>query len=89
MAPPTNYLAVLKAAYDYTPDSEDEIAIKEDQILFLIERTDDEYVLRPTPAFPHLLNWFICFLLAGGRLSQRMRMSRMKAASYPLRMSSK
>lgn len=44
MAPPTSYLAVLKAAYDYTPDSEDEIAIKEDQILFLIERTDDEYV---------------------------------------------
>ena len=40
----TPYLAVLKAAYDYEPTSEDEIAIKEDQILFLIERTDDEYV---------------------------------------------
>ena len=43
MAPPTKYLAVLKAAYDYEPQSEDEIAIKEDQLLFLIERTDDEY----------------------------------------------
>ena len=39
------YLAVLKAVYDYEPTSEDEIAIKEDQILFLIERTDDEYVI--------------------------------------------
>lgn len=47
MAPTTHYLAVLKAAYDYTPDSDEEIAIKEDQILLLIERTDDEYV-------PHL-----------------------------------
>ena len=45
MAPATQYLAVLKAAYDYTPDSEDEIELKEDQLLFLIERTDDEYVL--------------------------------------------
>lgn len=42
MATQTHYLAVLKAAYDYEPGSEDEIAIKEDQILFLIERTDDE-----------------------------------------------
>lgn len=45
MAAPTSYLAVLKASYDYEPQSEDEIAIKEDQILLLIERTDDEYVL--------------------------------------------
>jgi hypothetical protein len=42
----TSYLAVLKAAYDYEPTSEDEIAIKEDQILFLLERADDEYVLK-------------------------------------------
>lgn len=39
-----DYLAVLKAAYDYEPQSTDEIAIKEDQILLLLERTDDEYV---------------------------------------------
>lgn len=39
------YLAVLKASYDYEPQSEDEIEIKEDQLLLLIERTDDEYVL--------------------------------------------
>ncbi|KAH8105008.1 hypothetical protein DFH11DRAFT_1883080 [Phellopilus nigrolimitatus] len=43
MAPPTSYLAVLKASYDYEPQSEDEIAIKEDQILFLIERTDEDW----------------------------------------------
>ena len=42
MAASTHYLAVLKAAYDYEPQSEDEIAIKEDQVLYLIERTDDE-----------------------------------------------
>lgn len=38
------YLAVLKALYDYEPTSEDEVAIKEGQVLFLIEKTDDEYV---------------------------------------------
>ena len=37
-----DYLAVLKASYDYEPSGEDEIAIKEDQILFLLERTDEE-----------------------------------------------
>ncbi len=38
------YLAVLKASYDYDPaaDAEDEIAIKENQLLFLLERTDEE-----------------------------------------------
>jgi hypothetical protein len=38
------YIAVLKASYDYAPQSEDEIEIKEDQLLLLIERTDDECV---------------------------------------------
>jgi hypothetical protein len=36
------YLAVLKASYDYEPQSEDEIPMKEDQVLFLLERTDEE-----------------------------------------------
>jgi hypothetical protein len=37
------YLAVLKAIYDYdAPQSEDEVAIKEDQVLLLLEKTDDE-----------------------------------------------
>lgn len=36
------YLAVLKVSYDYEPQSEDEIAIKESQIVFLLEKTDDE-----------------------------------------------
>ncbi len=42
-----DYLAVLKAAYDYAPTSDDEIALKEDQILLLLERVDDECVLQP------------------------------------------
>ncbi|KAF4574647.1 cytoskeletal protein binding protein [Pleurotus pulmonarius] len=38
------YLAVLKASYDYVPQTdEDEIAIKENQILFLIEKVDDDW----------------------------------------------
>jgi hypothetical protein len=37
------YLAVLKASYDYEPQSDEEIAIKEDQLLFLLHKTDDEY----------------------------------------------
>jgi hypothetical protein len=39
------YLAVLKASYDYDPQSDDEIAIREDQLLFLLERVDDESVI--------------------------------------------
>ncbi|KAI1789509.1 hypothetical protein LXA43DRAFT_576611 [Ganoderma leucocontextum] len=41
----SHYLAVLKASYDYEPqaDAADEIAIKEDQLLFLLERTDSEW----------------------------------------------
>lgn len=44
MADSETYLAVLKASYDYEPqpDSEDELAIKEGQVLLLLERTDDE-----------------------------------------------
>ena len=38
------YLAVLKASYDYQPQSDEEIAIKEDQLLFLLQKTDQEYV---------------------------------------------
>jgi hypothetical protein len=41
-APPESYLAVLKAAYDYEPQSDDEIAIKEDQIVLLVARIDEE-----------------------------------------------
>ena len=39
------YIAVLKASYDYVPQSTDEIEIKEDQLLLLFEKTDDECVL--------------------------------------------
>ncbi|KAF9075858.1 hypothetical protein BDP27DRAFT_1415020 [Rhodocollybia butyracea] len=37
------YLAVLKASYDYEPQSDDEIAIKESQFLFLKERVDEDW----------------------------------------------
>ncbi|KAL4075896.1 hypothetical protein J3A83DRAFT_4223634 [Scleroderma citrinum] len=42
-APAEEYLAVLRAAYDYNPQSEDEVAIKESQIVFLLEKTDDDW----------------------------------------------
>ncbi|CAK5275563.1 unnamed protein product [Mycena citricolor] len=40
-----HYLAVLKASYDYEPDAgaEDEIAIKENQILLLVARVDADW----------------------------------------------
>ncbi|KAI0796812.1 hypothetical protein C8Q75DRAFT_802490 [Abortiporus biennis] len=45
MASEETYLAVLKASYDYDPqpDAEDEIAVKENQVLFLLEKTDEEW----------------------------------------------
>jgi len=44
MAEPETYLAVLKAVYDYEPqpNAEEELAIKEGQLLLLLERTDEE-----------------------------------------------
>ena len=41
---PEEYIAVLKASFDYTPQSDEEIEIKEDQLLLLLEKTDDECV---------------------------------------------
>ncbi|KAJ7638784.1 hypothetical protein FB45DRAFT_411916 [Roridomyces roridus] len=40
-----HYLAVLKASYDYDPDdgAEDEISVKENQILLLKERVDQDW----------------------------------------------
>ncbi|KAF9009100.1 hypothetical protein BDQ17DRAFT_1388768 [Cyathus striatus] len=40
---PDTYLSVLKASYDYEPQSEDEIAIKENELLFLLERVDQDW----------------------------------------------
>jgi hypothetical protein len=53
---PETYLAVLKAIYDYEPqpDAEDELAIKEDQVLFLVERVDDELNIRSLSIHPTL-----------------------------------
>lgn len=37
------YVAVVKALYDYAAqDPEDEISFKEDQVLYIIEKGDDE-----------------------------------------------
>jgi hypothetical protein len=44
---PEIYLAILKASYDYEPQSEDEISVKEAQLLLLIEKVDDELVIIP------------------------------------------
>ena len=45
------FLAVLKASYGYDPQSDDEIAIKEDQLLLLKERVDEELVsFLPSPS---------------------------------------
>jgi hypothetical protein len=66
-AAPETYLAILKASYDYEPqpDAEDELAIKEDQLLFLLEKTDDEYVLFVTALAPRRLT--SSPLTAGGK----------------------
>ncbi|OCH90954.1 hypothetical protein OBBRIDRAFT_776007 [Obba rivulosa] len=44
-AEPETYLAVLKASYDYEPqpDAEEELAVKENQLLFLLERVDEDW----------------------------------------------
>jgi hypothetical protein len=64
-----HYLGVLKASYDYDPDGADEeISIKEGQLLFLKERVDSEYIAA-----------FLCVswsqsdhpVLAGGRSRSR------------------
>lgn len=37
------YVGVVKALYDYTAqDAEDELSFAEDQILYVIEKEDDE-----------------------------------------------
>jgi hypothetical protein len=37
------YVAVVKALYDYAPqDAETELALKEDDIAYIIEKEDDE-----------------------------------------------
>ena len=63
------YLAVLKASYDYEPQAgaEDEIAIKENQLLFLLERTDEECDHPPSSLPPELTR-----AAAGGRSRSRL-----------------
>ena len=65
---PEEYLAVLKAAYDYEPqpDAEDELAVKENQLLLLLERTDEEYVAL-SPRISPPTSTLTDPLLVGGR----------------------
>lgn len=55
MASEETYLAVLKASFDYDPqeDAEDELPIKENQLLFLIERVDESLAIH-SPCSPIL-----------------------------------
>lgn len=39
----SSYLALLKAAYDYTATSEDELSIKEDALYFLLDNSDPDW----------------------------------------------
>ena len=54
------YLAVLKASYDYDPQSDDELPIKENQILLLLDKVDDEYVLSflPSSQLTSVCSWW-------------------------------
>lgn len=46
----TTYLGVYKATYDYKAQGEDEISIEEDQLLFLLDNSDEEWVAVVIPA---------------------------------------
>jgi hypothetical protein len=37
------YISIVKALYDYAPQSEDELEVKEDQLLFLIDDSDPDW----------------------------------------------
>lgn len=82
---PETYLAVLKAAYDYEPqaDAEDELAIKENQVLFLLERVDDELSIRPSTSFLYFPSDVRSFSAVGGRSSQS-KMTTLLSVWFPL-----
>jgi len=44
-----SYKAVMKVLYDYQATSPDEVDIKEDQIVYLLDDSDEEYVSNPIP----------------------------------------
>ena len=77
---PETYLAVLKAAYDYEPqpDAEDEISIKENQVLLLVERVDDELSIQLS-TIPHFPSDFQSFFTVGGGSNRNKTMTRLPA----------
>lgn len=42
MAEETTFRDVMKAQYDYEATAEDELSVKEDQLLYLLATLDDE-----------------------------------------------
>lgn len=39
----SRFLALVKASYDYTPQSDDEIAIQEDHLYFVLDNSDSDW----------------------------------------------
>lgn len=42
MTATNDYIGVLKASYKYEAQGDDEISIEEDQLLFLLDNSDEE-----------------------------------------------
>jgi hypothetical protein len=45
---PEPCLGTYKAVYAYTAQGEDEVSVEEDQLVFLLDNSDDEYVVYST-----------------------------------------
>lgn len=42
---PEPCLGTYKAVYAYTAQGDDEVSVEEDQLVFLLDNSDDEYVI--------------------------------------------
>jgi hypothetical protein len=64
MSAATPILSIVKASFDYEPQSDDELGIKEGQLLFLLDESDKEYAtLSATSHLDTILTW----CTAGGK----------------------
>lgn len=68
------YHAVLKASYDYAPQSDDEIAIEADQLLLLLEKVDDEWV-----TFNFIYLQLLTLIKVGGKSRSRVNRKTQRA----------
>lgn len=72
--PTMAYVAVVKALYDYAAqDPETELALKEDQICYIIEKEDEEWVFSCEYTSFSRYQHIPLTRLVGGRQSSRMR----------------